>query len=555
MRKWCPRIESGWAGAPSKRPVRVASVSLVFMCLLGCSAPGDGEIKELFTYNASDGIRSIDPGKATDLESIWVVDQLYEGLLELDANLELKPALAESWQVSEDGLTYAFRIRNGARFHNGDPVTAQDVVESFRRLLAPENALPGRWVLADLRVDGGMEVMREDSLVLRLTRPVPVFSALLATPQASVLQGGGWQGSPDTEDMGSGPFMLKGWMPETAMVLHRFGQYWMRDQSGEPLPYLDGVRIEFNREQGAEFLGFDQGKYDFVSALDPQWASAMRDSAGGWTGQWKGRIREYRVPYLKTDYIGILMDTAALRNGGFAGPSAQVRQAMSLALDRDALVRELRAGEAQVAQGFVPPGIPGFDRLQRPRHPHLRFDPVQAKQLLAEVGIGSDPPLQRLGGLVLGTKPGMADLAAALQYMWAGFGIDVIIDIAPSAMDAERVAKSQVPLFRKSWLADYPDPENFLGLFHPDRWCPDGPNYTHFSAPSVTEMLDSAARMRASDERTELLRQTETKVLDAMPVLPLWHDEVVHLVAEKWTGWTVSPTNRLDLRRVRRRDK
>ena len=111
---------------------------LCFSCLpwIGCQGRAEGE-HVLFTYNASDGIRSLDPGKATDLESQWVVDQLYEGLLELDAALDIQPALAESWSVSEDGLTYAFRLRHNAVFHSGSPVTAQDVQASLSKSQAP----------------------------------------------------------------------------------------------------------------------------------------------------------------------------------------------------------------------------------------------------------------------------------------------------------------------------------------------------------------------------------------------------------------------------------
>ena len=524
---------------------------LTFTLFMSCAEGPAHKEPRLLTYNASDGIRSLDPGKATDLESMWVVDQLYEGLLELDHELEVKPALAEMWSVSEDGLRYGFRLRQDARFHDGAAVTAEDVAESFRRLRDAGQALPGRWVLADLMDEGGVTVVRPDSLVLHLARPQPVFPGLLATPQASVLRGGGWQGQPDTEDLGSGPFVLKGWLPETAMVLRRFADYWMRDASGASLPYIEGVRIEFNREPGAEFLGFRVGRYDFVSNLDPEWVKAMKDEAGQWAPDWEGRVAVHQVPFLRTDYIGCLVDSTALTDGGFPAFSAAVRRAMSMAVDREALVRELRAGQAAPAMGFVPPGMPGFSRSKRPERNDLTFRPAEARRLLAEQGIGTAPPLKRLTGLVLGSKAETADLAAALQHTWAEYGIDVEIDIAPSAIDAERVAKSQVPLFRKSWLADYADAENFMGLFHPDRWCPAGPNYTHFSEDAVTAMLDSAQGMQPGPGREAVLREAESRVLDAMPVIPLWHDQVVHLVSTEWEGWTVSPTNRLDLRRVR----
>lgn len=526
----------------------ILAACLSFSCSGG---PAPSEVR-LLTYNASDGVRSLDPGRATDLESMWVVDQLYEGLLELDQRLEVKPALAEAWSVSPDGLSYGFRLRRGAVFHDGSAVTAGDVVESFRRLLDASQALPGRWVLSDLRDAGGMEVLREDSLVLHLARPQPVFPGLLATPHASILKGGGWNGQPDTEDLGSGPFELKGWLPETAMVLRRFPNYWMRDDSGVTLPYIEGVRIEFNREPGAEFLGFRLGRYDFVSNLDPEWIKAMRDDEGQWSSEWEGRVSVHQVPFLRTDYIGCLVDSAALASGGFPVLPTEVRRAMSMAVDRAALVREWRAGQAKPATGFVPPGMPGFSSAERPGRQDLEFRPEEARQLLSDQGIGPEPPLRRLTGLVLGSKAETADLAAALQHAWAEFGIDVEIDIAPSTVDAERVAKSQVPLFRKSWLADYADAENFMGLFHPDRWCPSGPNYTHFADDAVTAMLDSAQGMQPGAGREAVLREAESRVLDAMPVIPLWHDQVVHLVSTHWEGWSVSPTNRLDLRRVRR---
>ena len=529
----------------------MVTVSLVWN---GCRGGVSGD-HPLFTYNASDGVRSLDPGKATDLESQWVVDQLYEGLLELDNALDIQPALAEAWSVSEDGLTYAFRLRRNAVFHSGSPVTAQDVEASFQRLMDPGEALPGRWVLADLDPVNGIEVLGPDSLHLKLRSPQPVFPGLLATPHAAVIEHGGRGGDPDAGEGGSGPFVLKGWLPETAMVLHRFDRYWMRDAEGTSLPYLDGVRIEFNREAGAEFLGFRQGRYDFVSALDPTWAAALRGQDGNWKPEWEGRFVEYRIPYLKTDYIGFLVDSAACASAGFILPDAGVRRALSMALDRSALVRELRAGEAAPAAGFVPPGMPGFGPDERLANTALDWKPDSARSLLASFGIGPEPPLARLKGITLGTKPGMADLAAALQFAWSAYGVDVDIDIAPSAIDAERVARSQVPMFRKSWLADYPDAENFLSLFHEERWCPNGPNYTHYANVEVTNMLDEAASTRQGPAREALLREVESTVLEDMPVIPLWHDEVVHLVASGWTGWQVSPTNRLDLRRVRAREE
>lgn len=526
--------------------------TVVMLSFIACSGPSSGsDGRHWFVYNASDGIRSLDPGKATDLETLWVVDQLYEGLLELDAGLRVVPALADQWSVSEDGLRHHFHLRD-AQFHNGEPVTAMDVKASFLRLLDPSEALPGRWVLKGLRPEG-IQVLGEDSLVLVLQQPQPTFGSMLATPQASVLFEGGHAGSSDVEDWGSGPFVLKGWLPQTALVLHRFDRYWMRDEDGAALPYLDGVRIEFNREEGSEMLGFRQGRYDFVSAPSPEWMQTVMTEDGQWKPEWAGRFERHSTPYLRTDYIGVLLDSSSLAASGFDVIPLLVRKAMTVALDREALVRQWRPGGAQPARGFVPPGMPGFGADVRAPHAMCIHSPDSAKAWLASLNIGPEPPLKRWGGLVLGTKPATADLAAALQHIWSSYGIDVRVDVAPSGMDAERVAQGEVPLFRKSWLADYPDAENFLGLFDDQRWAPNGPNYTHFSDPSVQMGLVESSRCAQGPKRDSLLRAIESEMLNQVPVIPLWHEEVLHLVAKEWEGWQTTPTNRLDLRRVRSR--
>ena len=526
---------------------------VMFVVLFGCSE-GEGEVElDLFVYNAADGIQSLDPARAVDLETLWVVDQLYEGLLEFDTALNVVPALASEWSVSGGGTVYSFKLRSGVSFHDGSLLTADDVVLSFQRLLDPAQALPGRWVLNGLLDEGGVTAMGSDSVVLNLKAPNPVFASLLATPQASILKGGGVGVNAQALDLGTGPFLLKGWLPETALVLHRNPAYWMRAADGRRLPLLDGVRIEFNREEGAEMLGFRQGRYDFVSAPRPEWMEVFFDGDGHWNSEWEGRFNRYSVPFLKTDYIGILADSASCADIGMAPILPEVRRAMSMALDRQLLVDELRAGGASVALGFVPHGMPGFSPSERPGHVSLVHDPSAAKELLAEVGVGPEPPLTRFNAGVLGTKPATAELAAALQHTWETFGIDVVIDVAPSGIDAERVAQSEVSLFRKSWLADYPDAENFLGLFDGSRWTPSGPNYTRYADVVSDSLLRKAATLPSGAERHEVLRIMERHVLDEMPVIPLWHDDVLHLVASEWTGWRATSNNRLDLRFVERR--
>lgn len=166
-------------------------------------------------------------------------------------------------------------------------------------------------------------------------------------------------------------------------------------------------------------------------------------------------------------------------------------------------------------------------------------------------GLGFTPE-HPMTGLWLSTKAETADLCAYLQHAWQQIGVDVRIDVAPSGVDAERVARGEAPLFRKSWLADYPDAENYLALFTSERMAPAGPNYARFSDPAVDSLYARMQSERTAELRWELQREIETRVLQQMPVIPLWHDRVSHFVRRDISGWRINSSNRLDLRHVRK---
>ena len=237
---------------------------------------------------------------------------------------------------------------------------------------------------------------------------------------------------------------------------------------------------------------------------------------GQWKPEWEGRFERHSVPFLKTDYIGLLMDSASCASLGLSPIDARVQRAGE---HPAAACPELRAGGFD-GPGFVPHGMPGFTADERAVHPHLRHDPEAARCSSPRWALEPSPLGPPFVG-TLGTKPATAELAAALQHAWSEYGLDLDIDVAPSGIDAERVARSEVPLFRKSWLADYPDAENFLGLFDSVRWTPGGPNYTRHADQRVDSLLHAASLLPTGEERLALLRG-ERLVLDAMPVIPLW---------------------------------
>lgn len=530
-------------------------VAAFFVCVCSCGSGSaertEGEQEQVFRYNASDGIASLDPAQARDLESMWVIDQLYEGLVELTSELEVVGALARSWSVDSLGTRLLFHLRSGVVFSAGQPVRAADVVESWSRIIDPEVASPGRWIFENLRADSvaghaGFYAVDDSTVAVELTSPQPNFPGLLCTAYASVVRAGGREIDLLTEADGSGPFKLGWWSPGVALVLQRNAAYWQLDEAGAALPYLEAVHISFNREPAVEYLGLLQGRFDFVSGIDPVYAGELLDANGDLLQHMKGELRYERIPYLKTDYIGVLVDSEAVEKLGVPVAGRVVRQAMSDAVDRAAMSRYLRRGTTEPAVGFVPPGMPGFEHGAREA---MGYHPLKARQAMEGLGFTPEQPMT---GLWLSTKAETADLCAYLQHAWQQIGVDVRIDVAPSGVDAERVARGEAPLFRKSWLADYPDAENYLALFTSERMAPAGPNYARFSDPAVDSLYARMQSERTAELRWELQREIETRVMQQMPVIPLWHDRVSHFVRRDISGWQINSSNRLDLRHVRK---
>ena len=513
-------------------------------CGLGVSQAEGRADKQVFRYNESAAITSLDPAAARSLEHMWVVDQLYDGLVELNADLEVVPCVAKSWEVDPVTHTYTFHLRPGVSFSTGRLVDASDVVFSLERLRDPSVVSSGGWIL-DAVVPNGIRAVDDTTVAIQLSQAYPPFLGLLTTAYGAVVDREHAQAdgvSLRNQPGGTGPFVLKWWLEDAGLVLHPNPGHWERDEEGNQLPYLDAVHIDVVQDMGSEFLGLTQGRYDFISGLHPSFMETLLDEEGGLRSSFAGELRLEHVPFLKTDYLGVVLDGSqtppALKN-------PMVRQALSLALDRPSLVKHLRRNSVSATDRFVPPSLLG---RPAPRPVHLEVD--SAKALLAEAGYADG---KGVGTVVVSTTSDYADLCAAIQHDWSALGLDVQIDVLPSSVLRERVAQGEVGVFYKSWLADHPDAENFLGLFVKANFSPGGPNYTHHHNPEFEAMYRQAL-MLSDDElgRRALYMTMDSLVHREMPVIPLFHDRVTHVLREDVAGWAISPVNRLDLRRVKK---
>lgn len=522
-----------------------------------CHQDSDGtDEKMVFTYNESNGITSLDPAFARNLENMWAVNQLFDGLVALDEHLEIQPSIAESWEVSADGLTYTFHLRSNINFHSSSlfeggtrSVNAQDVLFSFNRILDAKTASPGKWIFDPLRSEDPIEIVDETTLRLHLTKPFPPFLGMLCTQYANIVPpevvehfGNDFRANP----IGTGPFKFAFWMEDVALVFHKNEHFWERDEEGNSLPYLDAVKIEFVRDMSAEYLGLLQGKYDFMSGLHSSFKDELLLPTGELREAFNDKIRFQRVPFIKTDYIGILVDDSAAILEGHPLKNKLVRQALNYSVDRKSMVRYLRNNSVyEASHGFVPKGLPAFNEAA---DYGVHFDVSKAKELLAEAGY---PNGEGMPAIPLSTTSDYVDLCEFLQFQWAQIGVKVEIDVLASSSHREKVAKSQALLFRKSWLADYPDAENFLMLFYSQNFCPGGPNYTHYANQTFDSLYDTAS-LATPERRQALYQSMDSLIMQDAPVIPLFYDQVSHFVRKEVLDFETNGVNMLELKRTKK---
>ncbi len=541
--------------------MRKAIFLFISLALFSCSRPKSDDSRSVFQYNESNGISSLDPAFSRDLESMWACNQLFDGLLSLDSNLQIIPCIAKSFEINESGDIYRFILRSDVYFHDNDcfpngkgrKVLASDFVYSFNRIMNSKTASPGSWVFEKVIDDSGFQSVNDSIFEIRLSQAFPAFSGLLTTQYCNVVPeeaiqkyGQDFRAHP----VGTGPFKFAFWMEDVSLVFHKNPNYWEKDASGNALPYLDAVKIDFVRDMNAEYLGLLKGDYDFMSGIHQAYKDELLDSEGNLAEAFQDKIRYQRIAFIKTDYVGILVDPEIPLSAESQLQDVRLRKALNWGLDRRKMVKFLRNNSVYAAEsGFVPPGLPGFSNELNYGY---SYDPELSKKLMAEAGF---PDGKGLEPITLATTADYVDLCEFMQHEWQKIGFQINIDILPGGTHREVVAKSQVLMFRKSWLADYADAGNFLGLFHSSNFCPSGPNYTHFSNPEFDRIFDLASSETNDSLRFAMYRQLDSLVTDFAPVIPLYYDQVSHFVRKEISGLETNAVNMLDLRTVKKQTK
>jgi peptide/nickel transport system substrate-binding protein/oligopeptide transport system substrate-binding protein len=439
--------------------------------------------------------------------AVSVAQQMFDGLVQFDANLNVVPCIAKSWEASRNGLVWTFHLRQGVKFHHGREVHADDFVYTFTRILDPRTASPRTWLFE--RVQGapefrtgeakrveGLQALDAYTLQITLSQPYTPFVNLLGKTQAQVLPQEEVQrlgAEFGRRPIGTGPFRFVNWVAGEEITLEANEAYF------EGRPFLDRLHYRVMPNHQEILAEFAKGALEDVDLKGHEGTPLSSDS----------RFRFLRKPLLATVFLWLDTRHSPLSN-------LKVRQAINYGINREAISSGIRQDRHVQARGTLPLGMPGSN----PDLAGYTYDPARAQRLLAEAGYpeGKDlPPLELWTGV---TSTAVLQEHETIKRDLERLGIRVELITAENwkQYKAEVVGKRPGALYRYAWFADFPDPDNFLfPLFHSQ-----GPeNYANYSNPTVDHLLEQARSEGDYLKRIELYRQAEALIMTDAPVVNL----------------------------------
>ncbi|CAA0216643.1 ABC transporter substrate-binding protein [Tenacibaculum maritimum] len=503
----------------------------------------------VFRYNEHANITSLDPAFAKDQRNIWAVNQLFNGLVQLDDSLHIQPDIAKSWTISESGKHYSFTLKKGIQFHkhvlfgkdSTRLVKAEDFDYSFKRLLDKKVASPGGWVLQNV---SSFKAENDSVFSIQLKQPFPPFLGLLAMKYCSVVPkeaisyfGDQFRANP----IGTGPFQFKLWVENTKLVLRKNLEYHEKDSQGNKLPYMEAIAISFLPDKQSEFLQFIQGNIDFMKSLDASYKDDILNTDGSLKSKYKALVNMQTGAYLNTEYLGIYLEG----DKTIPTQSKLIRQAINYGFDRKKMVKFLRNGIGTPAiNGFIPQGLPSFNHQEG-----YTYQPQKAKELVKRYRqqTGDSNPK-----IVITTNSSYLDICEYMQRELQKIGLEVKVDVIPPSTLRQGKANGKLPVFRASWIADYPDAENYVSLFYSKNFTPNGPNYTHFKHTMYDALYEKSIKEVNEEKRYRLYQQMDSILIQEAPVIPLYYDEVIRFTRKNVEGVGINPIDLLNLKWVKK---
>lgn len=520
----------------------------IVLLLISCSENDKGSNKKVFRYNTTNGISSLDPAFARNQDNIWACNLLYNGLVQTDSNLQIIPSIATHWLVSDSGKKYTFKLNRNVYFHpsavfkngHGRQVVAKDFEYSLRRIYDTQTASPGAWIFNDKIKENGIYAVDDSTLVIELKFAFPPFLGMLTMPYCFVVpkEAVDYYGRDfGTHPVGTGPFLFKEWYDGVKLNLIK-NQNYFEFQDENRLPYLDAVSISFIQSKQTDFLEFTQGRLDMFNSIESSFKDELLTPEGTLQPKYQGAFSLIKSPFLNTEYLAFNLSD----NVNSITKDIHFRRALNYAIDRKTMMRFLRNNIGEPAlSGFIPKGLPGYsDTVYYP------FNLAKAKEELnkSEYVKGT--------ALTLYTTNDYQDLCLYIQKQAAAIGITIKVETLPSSLIKTEKSQGKLAFFRASWIADYPDAENYLSCFLSSNKAPNGPNYTFFDNSLYDKLYSTSLNEIDVEKRIQLFKRMNQLLMENAVVLPLFYDQSLRLYQNSISGIYTDALNSLNLKYVQK---
>ena len=458
-----------------------------------------------------------------------IYDTLVQVKVEDDGSSEIAPMLAESWEVTDDGLTYTFHLREDATFQNGNPVTAQDVKYTFTRMFTADGTVNGSFLdqiagtdeLSDGSADEltGVEVVDDHTVNITLKEPFGAFLSALAFTACSIYDDEATEAAGDDFGMvpektvGSGPFIFESWTPNAELVLKRNDNYW---GGAAKIP---GVVIKIIPDTETQTMMFESGELDLLDLkINPEAVDRIVET-------YPDQI--VSGPIMGVDYVFMNAAVEPLND-------VRVRKAIQMAIDRQTILDEIYSGMGKVENGLFSNGMIGYNE----NLPEIPYDPEQAKALLAEAGYPDGFSIEL--GADSSDSETKTTITEIIQAMLSEVGINVEIKKYDQSTWLETRKTGTMPMYISSWTADFNDPDNFMYTYFGTEENTKLRSINYQDAAVIAEVA-AARTIVDTDERLAKYQELEEKIMqEDASLVPLWSRDHLFAVSKRTKGFKVS---------------
>lgn len=477
---------------------------------------------------------TLDPHLVRSGPEFIIVNDLFVGLFSQASDGEVIPGSAQSHEISDDGLTWTFNLRDDLMWSDGTPITSEDFLYSMRRALLPQTAAPNASLLFPIKnavavnagsADAetlGVAAPDETTVIFELERPTPYFGRLLLSSIAMpvprhIIEAHGQQWSRPPHAVSNGAFVIKDWQPRVHVETERNQRFYDAENVR-----LEGVRYIPTEDLSTQLKRFRAGEIDIGLNFPPSQAEWVKRNLSD-------SIRIF--PIYGTYYYPFNLETPKFQD-------RRVREALNIAIDRETIVERILGSGEQVAYSFVPPGFENYPQIPLPGYASepLSDRQARARQLLQDAGYSADEPLE------VEIRYNMTEehqaIAVAVSNMWNAIGVDSKLLSTETRTHYRDLALGEFEIGRTAMFANYADPHAFLMAFSSRN---KADNFSGYDSQQFEAALDASSEAASAVERGVLMSEAEQIALDDYPVIPLYFYVSKRLVNPRVNGWKNNP--------------